>query len=43
MVHCDKRGSELFCGDRSHTYLFEQGKQNLEILIGKPLIINSKT
>ncbi|CAH2010728.1 unnamed protein product [Acanthoscelides obtectus] len=25
MVHCNKRGSELISGDRSHTFRFEQG------------------
>jgi len=25
MVHCDKRGSELICGEHGHTFRFEQG------------------
>jgi hypothetical protein len=25
MVHCSQRGSELICGELSHTFLFEQG------------------
>ncbi|KAJ9574649.1 hypothetical protein L9F63_008181, partial [Diploptera punctata] len=25
MVHCNERGSEMICGDKSHTFLFEQG------------------
>ncbi|KRT82209.1 hypothetical protein AMK59_4384, partial [Oryctes borbonicus] len=25
MVHCRERGSELICGDNSHTFRFEQG------------------
>ncbi|XP_069684964.1 uncharacterized protein [Periplaneta americana] len=24
MVHCDQRGSEMICGEKSHTFLFEQ-------------------
>jgi len=25
MVHCGQRGSEMICGEWSHTFLFEQG------------------
>jgi threonine aldolase len=25
MVHCSQRGSEMICGEFSHTFLFEQG------------------
>lgn len=25
MVHCSQRGSEMICGEMSHTFLFEQG------------------
>ncbi|XP_021938672.1 probable low-specificity L-threonine aldolase 2 [Zootermopsis nevadensis] len=25
MVHCSQRGSEMICGEKSHTFLFEQG------------------
>jgi threonine aldolase len=25
MVHCSQRGSEMICGELSHTFMFEQG------------------
>lgn len=25
MVHCNRRGNEAICGDRAHTFLYEQG------------------
>ena len=25
MVHCNERGSEMFLGDKSHIFLYEQG------------------
>lgn len=25
MVHCNRRGAEAICGDRAHTFLYEQG------------------
>lgn len=42
MVHCNERGSELICGDNSHTFRFEQGGAAQIAGVQTALVINKE-